>query len=134
MVFGVGGFQGIAGQGVEFIVALAVGHDARRMRMVVDGANLANFRHERGVGRLRPRERGRRQEKCNSNGKFHFVSLGLFHVRIIPDTPPANRKSVLYHSRLFCGFRIQCPSSGYTTNFDGTFCRCIAVKNSRLCV
>src|ERR1700676_2466495 len=28
-------------------------------------------------------------------------------------------ENVLYQSRLFCGFRIQSHSSGYTTNFDG---------------
>ena len=43
-------------------------------------------------------------------------------------------KNVLYQSWLFCGFNIQCPSSGNTINFDGTPCRCSALNNSIDCV
>ena len=32
-----------------------------------------------------------------------------------------------YQNALFCGLRIQCPSSGNTTSRDGTPCRCSAV-------
>ena len=42
--------------------------------------------------------------------------------------------TVAYQYWLFCGFRIQCPSSGKSSSFDGTPCRCNAEKNSRLCV
>src|SRR5580704_6559244 len=43
-------------------------------------------------------------------------------------------KNVLYQNCAFCGFKIQCPSSGKTTSFDGTPCRCSALKNSKACV
>src|SRR5205807_2118923 len=43
-------------------------------------------------------------------------------------------KNVLYQNWLFCGFSTQCPSSGKTTSFDGTPCRCSALKNSSDCV
>jgi hypothetical protein len=43
-------------------------------------------------------------------------------------------KNVLYQNCEFCGFNTQCPSSGNTTSFDGTPCRCSALKNSRDCV
>jgi hypothetical protein len=43
-------------------------------------------------------------------------------------------RNVLYQSSLFCGFRIQWPSSGKIMSFDGTPCCWSAVKNSRLCV
>ena len=42
--------------------------------------------------------------------------------------------TVAYHSRLFCGLSTQWPSSGNSRSFDGTFCVCRALKNSRLCV
>ena len=54
-----------------------------------------------------------------------LVEAGYFFSQ--PNTSP-------YQARLFAGFRIQWPSSGKTTSFDGTSCRCSAVKNSRLCV
>src|SRR5260370_15186004 len=43
-------------------------------------------------------------------------------------------RNVLYQNWLFCGFKIQCPSSGKTTNFDGTPCPCTALQNSSDCV
>ena len=43
-------------------------------------------------------------------------------------------KNVLYQNWLFTGFNTQCPSSGKITNFDGTPCRCNALKNSNDCV
>jgi len=43
-------------------------------------------------------------------------------------------RNVLYQNWLFCGFEIQCPSSGKTASFEGTSCLCYAEKNSRLCV
>src|ERR1700739_227087 len=43
-------------------------------------------------------------------------------------------KNVLYQNWLLSGFNTQCPSSGNTTNFDGTPCRCNALKNSSDCV
>jgi hypothetical protein len=39
---------------------------------------------------------------------------------------PIHSRNVLYHSTEFCGFRIQCPSSGYNSSFHGTFCNCKA--------
>src|SRR5438876_929937 len=43
-------------------------------------------------------------------------------------------KNVLYQNCAFCGFSTQWPSSGKTTSFDGTPCRCSALKNSSDCV
>src|SRR5260370_15119550 len=43
-------------------------------------------------------------------------------------------KNVLYQNCAFCGFSTQCPSSGKTTSFDGTPCRCSALKNSSDCL
>src|ERR1700684_2134414 len=44
-----------------------------------------------------------------------------------PVHSPSHSRNVLYHSRVFCGFRTQCPSSGKTSSLDGTFCSCKAV-------
>ena len=124
-----GGFQRIAWKSVEFIVTLAICHDARRMRMVVNGSNLANLRHERRVRRLRPCQT-RRWPVENAIPAEIPILFASDYSRYAA----SQSENVLYQRRLFCGLRIQCPSSGYTTSFDGTFCRCIAVKNSRLCV
>src|SRR5882672_2888436 len=43
-------------------------------------------------------------------------------------------RNVLYQNWLFNGFNTQCPSSGKITSFDGTPCRCNALKNSNDCV
>src|SRR5271156_2014231 len=43
-------------------------------------------------------------------------------------------RNVSYQNWLFCGFRTQWPSSGKSTSFDGTPCRCSAEKNSISCV
>src|ERR1700722_5520354 len=50
-----GGLQRVAGERIKFIVALALRDDARRMRMVVDGSNFADFRPKRRIGGLRAR-------------------------------------------------------------------------------
>ena len=33
------------------------------------------------------------------------------------------RETCYTTARVFCGFKTQCPSSGYTSSFDGTFCK-----------
>jgi hypothetical protein len=43
-------------------------------------------------------------------------------------------RNVLYQNFAFRGFITQCPSSGNTTSFEGTPCRCSALKNSSDCV
>src|SRR6185437_345031 len=45
---------------------------------------------------------------------------------------PIQSRTVWYQSKLFCGFRIQWPSSGKSTSFDGTFSCCSTVKSCRL--
>ena len=47
---------------------------------------------------------------------------------------PSQSKNVLYQNCAFCGFKIQCPSSGNTISFDGTPCLCSVLKNSSDCV
>jgi cold-inducible RNA-binding protein len=41
--------------------------------------------------------------------------------------------TVAYQNWLFCGFKIQWPSSGNCTSFEGTFICCSAVKSCWLC-
>src|SRR5258706_5547024 len=47
---------------------------------------------------------------------------------------PIHSRNVWYHRTLFCGFRIQWPSSGNSSSLDGIFWSCKAVKSCKPCV
>src|ERR1019366_677633 len=57
---------------------------------------------------------------------FGFLLFGFYFLT----QESIQSMNVLYQSTLFCGFRTQWPSSGKSSNFDGTFCSCRAVNNS----
>jgi hypothetical protein len=84
--------------------------------------------YEKALGKV-PRARSsvlllRTTASCDKRGQVtgHFVYLST------------HSRNVLYQNFAFCGFITQCPSSGNTTSFDGTPCRCSALKNSSDCV
>ncbi len=87
-------------------------------------------RRVRGASGLRAADKVNRSRQTLCHGEIYgFASiLGSCAAGFFSHSP-SHSSTVSYQSAEFCGLRIQCPSSGYSSSFAGTPCIFSAVNN-----
>ena len=70
---GIAGFQRIAGQGIKIVVLFSRGDYLGRMRVIVDGFDLVDFRQQLRISSLggSGNHQQNRQERSKESGDFH---------------------------------------------------------------